>query len=905
MKKELLAGVTLVSALSVGLVAQAEEVATEATVNTQVTQEQVDQAKDTAATSQVVAEELAQQVKDQETVVAQQGELVETAKFELGQAEDTVEAAEKLAAGATVEAIDQAEKDLESAKANLTEKTEALDKLKAEAKIAEQEAAVKEQEGVVTSKEAAVAERKAELADDEAELAKAKKAVEDNAAAIKANQDGQAELTKKLAEADQAVKAAEEALEKAEAAERAKNDQLKQAEDTLKSAKANLSTKETELTQAEDQLNKAKETTKSAQEALASLEAQYGVKQTITVPDKYVELLTKYAKGVDYEAYFGHLNFSDYYNRWLERVAALGYQSWNVPAEHKWANSPELAEYRTLQEEAQQRYRADSNALRDALDKELRPEAIKIREMNAYRSTEVTDETTYDTYALSKDTIADLSNFAASLINGVREQFGTVPAVVSPNSVDFVDLVTNQVIADGFRGGHYHEALSDVAKQLGVNYKGESWHSNFLSRMATMDQMRRTVYYNVIGWLTELITKSNPNRDSQGWGHARHMAGVNNSADAKFEYVGIDFATTGTYFDSIWGDEEQEKVIIENKYDAYAKLLTQAQSTLSQAQAAQATEQEAYDQALSNRDKAQALVVAAEKKIDDIKALVTSLTETRSQLAQAKSNQETLTNQLTAEKGKLADLQKAAETLAEAVTTIEGYVKDAKAALNDSELALKTEQETLTNRRAQLDETSKKLKAAETKVSTAREAVASAEKFLSQLKDAKVALSTAREKLTVAQRSYAEKLTVLNNEQEQLVAKRLKLAEAIRQAGRDKEHYEHLLALLNQERLAAKKESIISSGQLPQEVFDTNGRLVDYLARPKQTSPGQVASTPAGVARVAAPRPSAGTTASRVSQANSSSVAKLPSTNEALSLLGLAGSLLSALGFAGLKHRKD
>lgn len=903
MKKELLAGVTLVSALSVGLVTQAEEVATEATVNTRVTQEQVDQAKDTAAASQVVAEELAQQVRDQETVVAQQGELVEAAKSELGQAEDTVEAAEKLAAGATVEAIDQAEKDLESAKANLTEKTEALDKLKAEAKIAEQEAAVKEQEGVVTSKEAAVAERKAELADDESELAKAKKAVQDNADAIKANQNGQTELTKQLAEANQAVQAAEEVLKKAEEAERAKNEQLKQAEETLKLAKDNLSTKETELTQAEGQLNKAKETTKSAQEALASLEAQYGVKQTITVPDKYVELLTKYAKGVDYEAYFGHLNFSDYYDRWLKRIEALGYQSWTAPDEHKWANSPELAEYRTLQEEAQQRYRADSNALRDALDKELRPEAIKIREMNAYRSTEVTDETTYDTYALSKDTIADLSNFAASLINGVREQFGTVPAVVSPTSVDFVDLVTNQVIADGFRGGHYHEALSDVAKQLGVNYKGESWHSNFLSRMATMDQMRRTVYYNVIGWLTELITKSNPNRDSQGWGHARHMAGVNNSADAKFEYVGIDFATTGTYFDSIWGDEEQEKAIIENKYDAYAKLLTEAQSTLSQAQAAEATEQEAYDQALSNRDKAQALVVAAEKKIDDLKALVTSLTETRSQLAQAKSNQETLTNQLTAEKGKLADLQKAAETLAEAVTTIEGYVKAAKVALNDSELALKTEQETLAKRRAQLDETSKKLKAAETKVSTAREAVASAEKFLSQLKDAKVALSTAREKLTVAQRSYGEKLTVLNNEQGQLVAKRLKLAEAIRQAGRDKEHYEHLLALLNQERLAAKKESIISAGQLPQEVFDTKGQLVDYIARPKPKSSGKIGS---GVGVVA--RPATQTQAPtypRASQVASSSAAKLPSTNEAGLLVGLLGTALSSLGLSGLKRRKD
>lgn len=465
-------------------------------------------------------------------------------------------------------------------------------------------------------------------------------------------------------------------------------------------------------------------------------------------------------------------------------------------------------------------------------------------------------------------------------------------------------MVTDRVIADNFEGSHYRQALRDVSTQLGIWYNGESWYSRGPARQATVEEMRRVIYYNVVGWLTEGISKYRPNISSQGWGHARHMAGTNNDSSATVEHVGIDFATTGSYFDSLLSEEASDRTaIIENKYLAYERLLAQAQSTLSNAQKAESEAQKAYDTVVSERSKAKAALTTAENKIVDIKAIDTNLIGAKDSLEQAKSIQKSLASNLTAEQLKLADLQKAAEILSENVRTIEGYVKEAQDALKDSERALRTEQETLKGLQKRLEGARTQVNQAEKNQTIARETVAAAEKNLSQLKGAKETLEKAQDSLKITQTSYREQLSILNRNQEDLKAKRGELTQAVRQASQDQTYYEQLLDLLNRERLINKKEAIVTSGQLPQEVFDSNGQLVDYIARPKPAPSRKTDSVDGVVARPATQTQVP--TYSRVSRANSSSTNKLPLTNEASSLVGLVGTVLSTLGLVGLKRRKD
>lgn len=314
---------------------------------------------------------------------------------------------------------------------------------------------------------------------------------------------------------------------------------------------------------------------------------------------------------------------------------------------------------------------------------------------------------------------------------------------------------------------------------------------------------------------------------------------------------------------------DQAVTSAENDLASAKSAQVDAQTKLNAAQNAIAKAQKAYDDALAVKEQTPA---AQAKVVETAKALETA----KDELATAKSN--------------LANLQQVRAQR-------ESELKDAKAKLvaqeEDLKLALKTAIDAENDLKAKglaTTEAKAKVERAKQAVKSAEQAVQDAKDYLELLKNAPTKLAEAEKALTEAKAKTAEAKATLETEVAKLEALKVKAKVAQEDYTRVFEAYQKLVKAkqleeairLEQERIKHEEETRRNE---PVRHESTQNKVMKTIVPIVTGTPG--ANTPV---------------AAQEEQAN---MKKLPSTGGTTSTLGLMGLAMAALGFVGLKRKRE
>ena len=338
--------------------------------------------------------------------------------------------AQKTADKATPEAIQNAEKKVETAKANVPTKEQAVSTAQAEKDDADRNVAI--QGKTVGTKQAEVTQAKTTVATAKTEVANAQKALNgEGLADAKAKQD---EAIKEEATSKQAQADAQKALDEAKAQNQDHATQVKQAEQTVKSAQATLEAKSQEKETAQTNAEKANTTYNQAVSTLNAL--QKDTKATITLAPDFIKA--------------------------VKDEMALN------------------KEIRTVGQNLTKEY---INTKSDEIYDRIVNTQLQNRTLNKYTPSakDQADETRYDINNLPKEVTDELNYFVADLINQMRRQLGLPDVVLSKSSLEFANKIAKEYVKANFSkamkdeyrakggAGHYAKGIYKVAKEYGLN----------------------------------------------------------------------------------------------------------------------------------------------------------------------------------------------------------------------------------------------------------------------------------------------------------------------------------------------------------------------------------------------------------------------------------------------------
>ena len=790
--------------------------------------------------------------------------------------------AQKTADKATPEAIQNAEKKVETANASVPTKEQAVSTAQAEKDDADRNVAI--QGKTVGTKQAEVTQAKTGVATAKAEVENAQKALNgEGLADAKAKQD---EAIKEEATSKQAQADAQKALDEAKAQNQDHATQVKQAEQAVKTAQATLEAKSQEKETAKTNADQANTTYNQAVSTLNAL--QKDTKATITLAPDFIK-----------------------------------------------AVKDEIAFKKEIREGIEY-----SDDVRRAKNMELYDRIVNSqlqnRTLNKYTPSakDQADETRYDINNLPKEVTDELNYFVADLINQMRRQLGLPDVVLSKSSLEFANKIAKEYVkanwsnamrdANFAKGGsgHYAKGIYKVAKEYGLNStfseetikeyaeKGLQPYENtvgtydpkHLSTDAdqvlrkTVGEMKEELYNNLI----ELVSHKNDYLHTQGilqFDYANetvYFGGVAQSVTD--DYYTTHFLTsirTTNVDGSKWdktpivnplSDTNKEQEIAkarqtladamnarkdaETKLDSATKAESDAQTALQNAQATL--------KALNNGENP---LVNAQKTFDEAKARHDKAVVTL-------ANANALVNNLTASKA-----------------TKEETLKQAQATLKDAEKALKLAQEALKAEEMKMAELEAIASTKAQAVSTAKKAlqdvkdqVKQAEKELADLKGAKARLTELKAELETAEAELKEAYKAQNEakvdyEVKSLAADQAKFAYETAKAKFDEAETKRLVALAD-----AKRKELEHLGYKPVPVMDQKGNVIDYKL-PQET---------VTVNNGSANKPQAQVTVGKTTTtAKASTQATLPNTGEGTSALGIFGVLGFAFGLVGLKRKEN
>ena len=791
--------------------------------------------------------------------------------------------AQKTADKATPEAIQNAEKKVETAKANVPTKEQAVSTAQAEKDDADRNVAI--QGKTVGTKQAEVTQAETGVADAKAEVENAQKALNgEGLADAKAKQD---EAIKEEATSKQAQADAQKALDEAKAQNQDHAAQLKQAEATVNSAQATLENKTQEKQSAKEKADRATADYNQAVSTLNALQKE-NAKATITLAPDFI-------KAVKEKIAFKH-------------------------------------EIRTNGDKLSEEY-LDSKS--DELYDRIVNTQLQNRTLNKYTPSakDQADETRYDINNLPKEVTDELNYFVADLINQMRRQLGLPDMVLSNTSLEFAQKVAKEYVKANFSkamkdeyrakggAGHYAKGIYKVAKEYGLNStyteetikeyaeKGLQPYENALTTYVyhnfddadgvfrkTLGEMKEKLYDDLI----ELVSHKNDYLHTQGilqFDYANETVYFGGVAQSKTdEFYTTHFLTsirTTNVDGSKWdktpivnplSDTNKEQEIAkarqtladamnarkdaQDKLEATSKAVSDAQTALTNAQAAL--------KALNNGENP---LANAQKTFDEAKARHDKAVVTL-------ANANALVNNLTASKATKED------TLKQAQATL----KDAEKALQTAQEALKAEEDKMANLEAVASNKAQAVSTAKKALQDAQDSVKQAEKELADLKGAKARLNEVKAELEHAESELKDAYKAQNEakvdyEVKSLAADRAKFAYETAKAQFEEAETKRLVALAD-----AKRKELEKAGYKPVPVMDQKGNIVDYKL-PQET---------VTVNNGSANKPQAQATLGKTTTtAKASTQATLPNTGEGASALGIFGVLGLAFGLVGLKRKEN
>lgn len=749
-------------------------------------------------------------------------EVLDQANEQSGKAEKTVTDlkqaqadAQKTADKATPEAIQDAEKKVETAKASVPTKEQAVSTAQAEKDDADR--TVASQGKTVGTKQAEVTQAKTTVATAKTEVENAQKALNgEGLADAKAKQD---EAIKEEATSKQAQADSQKALDEAKAQNQDHATQVKQAEQTVKSAQANLEAKSQEKETAKTSADQANTTYNQAVSMLNAL--QKDTKATITLAPDFIKAVKE-----------------------------------------KIAFREQLRTDETLSEDY------ISNKGRELYNKIVESQ-LQNRTLNKYTPSakDQADETRYDINNLPKEVTDELNYFVADLINQMRHQLGLPDVVLSKSSLEFANKIAKEYVKANFSkamkdeyrakggAGHYAKGIYKVAKEYGLNStyteetikeyaeKGLQPYENALTTYVyhnfddedgvfrkTLGEMKEKLYDDLI----ELVSHKNDYLHTQGilqFDYANETVYFGGVAQSKTDEFYTTHFLTSLRTTNVDGSNWDKTPIANPLSDTNKEQeIAKARQTLADA--------------MNTRKDAQAQLEATSKAVSDAEATLQNAQATLSALNNGENplaNAQKTFDEAKARHDKavvtLANANALVNSLTTSKATKEETLKQAQATLKDAEKALQTAQDELKAEETKMAEleaiASTKAQAVSTAKKTLQDAkdnVKQAEKELADLKGANTRLNEVKAELEKAETELKDAYKAQNKakadyEVKSLAADQAKTAYETAKAKFEEAETKHLVALAD-----AKRKELEKAGYKPVPVMDQKGNIVDYKA---------------------------------------------------------------------------
>ena len=874
-KKSIAIGATIIAATAVTSVVQAEEASvaqpqtgTSATVSNidrtaEVTKEAVDTAKEQADAA-------AKTVTEQEKVVSAADQKAKEAEAAEKTAAATYEKTKEAGKEATPENIAKAEEAIKTKEAGVKSAEESVKTAEEGVKSAE----TAEAESGKTYEEATkkVDDEKAKVALGKEEVKKAEQAL--NETTLTRAQETVTIAGNKLKDAESVNKAAQDELTRAkefDASRQAKIDETKSALDKERTEK--------NIPALEQGLADAKDNVQAKEKALAETKAKVGVAQAEV--DEAQKALDK--ANADYQEKVAKLE----QDRALRKIV--------IPAEYAKHDIKDYEWFIAHQDEY-----------------------MKLQPETDYSQTGIgVNGEIVDLANLTAAQRKEIAEFVSQMLNDLNQQYWSqrepgktiTPIQLTVGGQEFADAIArgyskfyedNGGTPDKFNFGKNWGHQLSILRQYGASESLggllPEWHKENMGGY-TMLNLKQEIAGDIRMMMFQDGNQAN--------GHAKHLISLEGSGigfsvssgslhilstnrptnQDKADYL----STDQEYNDSVKHSVEKEEQALqaakakkatadqavtsaENDLASAKSAQVDAQTKLNAAQNAIAKAQKAYDDALVVKEQtpaAQAKVAETAKALEAAKA----------ELATAQSNLENLQQVRAQRESELKDAK--AKLVAQ-----EEVLKQALQAALDAENDLKAKGLATTEAKAQVERSKQAVKSAE-------QAVQDAKDYLELLKSAPVKLAEAEKALTEAKAKTAEAKATLETEIAKLEALKLKAKASQEDYTRVFEAYQKLVKAKQWEETIRREQERIKHEEEtrrnePVRHEPTENKVMKTTVPIVTGTPGAI--TPA---------------TPQVNPTKQANTKELPSTGESASALGLMGVAMMALGFVGLKRKRE
>ena len=743
----------------------------------EVTKGQVDEAKDKLdKSSQAVAD--AQAKKDQAQTEK------DKAQTEKDNAQSEVDKAQAVKDKATPENIEKQKQEVANAETGKTNAEKQEENAKNDLEKANQVA--KDQEKVVKKSEDKVASAETEVKNAQTNVANAQAILDGTGQAKVVAEKSNAE--KAQAQAQTNVANAEKSLKQAKADDKKLAEDISSAQKELTQAKNTVASTQTTLTNATNKASQTKADLEKAQTNFSKAESNYKSINTFQVTDEYVSALKSYVNNP--------------------------YSILDEPT--KW----------------------------DEHDEKARENLKKVNQsnidLNNFKSNSSDKTIAVNVNNLTDEQKKELSNFASSLINQVRERFGTPKTVVTKGMIEVSDKITAGYVADnwGFGAGHHNKLINRIAREYGLpaidDESGQTLENlnsiNSGTEIENMDDAKKWIYQS----LNSLLF------NGWEWLHAQSITGLTSQgANKEYFALGLSSGTgrTSAHFLTVSDKQvsgnklDKTEVPNNNSVESIVKAYNTANSALLNAQTVNSQAQREKTSASLANIKAKGEQETIQKRLDALKATPLKTPTAERNLVNAKDT-------LASANERLKNAKKALEALTADVKIKQQNLDKAKQELANKEATLTNAKNNLANEKAKLEELKSLIKIAEKNLALSKEKVAQATKTLEQAKADLENLLNAEPNLAKAKKVLAQKEATLKEKAIALKEAQAVLDKLLQEQKIDQEAYDKLFALYSEQveakRLAdlteAKRKELEKAGYKPVLVVDGKGNVVDYKA---------------------------------------------------------------------------
>ena len=743
----------------------------------EVTKGQVDEAKDKLAKSTQAVEE-AKAKKDQAQTEKDQ------AQTEKNNAQSEVDKAQEIKDKATPENIEKKNQEVASAENGKSDAEK--QEINSKNDLAKAKEVVADQENVVKKSEDKVASAEKEVKDAQTNVDNAQAILDGTGQAKVVEEKENAETFQK--QAQEQLTSAEKVLELAKSDDKKRADAISSVQNELTEASKVVASTQTALTNATNKASQTQTALEKAQDTFTLAEGRYKSINTFQVTDDYVNALKSYVNN-----------------------------PYNI--------SNERAKWKEHREKAKENLKKVNQSNID---------------LNNFKSNPSDKTIAVDANHLTNEQKIELSNFANSLINQIRERFGTPKTVVTKGMIDVSDKITAGYVVDNWRveAGHHNKLINRIAREYGLpaidDESGQALENlssiNNGDKIHTMDDAKKWVYESISGLLF----------NGWEWLHAQSITGLTSQgANKEYFALGLSSSTgrTSAHFFTVSDKQvsgnklDKTEVPNNNTSESIVKAYNAANS------AALLNAQTENTQAQREKTSASIANIRAKGEQETIQKRLDALKDTPLKTPTAQSNLEKAQDNLASANKRLESAEKALEALTADVKIKQQNLDKAKQELVNKQTTLTNAKNNLATEQDKLAELKALVQTAENNLDLAKDKVAQANKKLEKAKTDLEALLNAEPNLAKAKKVLSEKETTLKEKVTALKEAQTILDKLLKEQKLDQETYDKLFALYSAQveakRLAdleAKCKELESLGYKPVPVVDDKGNVVDYKA---------------------------------------------------------------------------